>query len=68
MESGAETLRLLERGGTLYVCGRASTIGTGVRTALQQILVREKSMQPTEAEAQLERWQGKGVLRLDVFD
>ena len=68
VESGAETLRLLERGGTLYVCGRASTIGTGVRTALQQILACEKSMQPTEAEAQLERWQGEGVLRLDVFD
>jgi sulfite reductase (NADPH) flavoprotein alpha-component len=68
VESGAETLRLLERGGILYVCGRASTIGTGVRTALQQILAREKSMQPTEAEAHLERWQGEGVLRLDVFD
>ena len=59
VQSGAEVLKLLERGGILYVCGRASTIGTGVRTALQQILAREKSMQPSEAEAQLERWQGK---------
>lgn len=58
---------LARRDAMLYVCGRASTIGKGVRDALAQIVAKGERISLARAEERIERWAADGKLRFDLF-
>lgn len=53
---------------TLYVCGRASTLGRSIDAALLDALMQREQMTQAEALAQLEHWGAEGRYRRDLFD
>ncbi|ABI57236.1 flavodoxin/nitric oxide synthase [Alkalilimnicola ehrlichii MLHE-1] len=68
-EAGAELLDWLERrDALLYACGKASTLGRGLREALTGVLVEQRGLAPPEARERLRQWEAEGRLRLDLID
>jgi sulfite reductase (NADPH) flavoprotein alpha-component len=59
---------LVERGAILYACGKAHTVGEGVRAALLRILVEQGALSEDEASRRLQRWEAEGTLRFDLID
>ena len=58
---------LARRDAVLYVCGRASTVGKGVRDVLAQIVATGERIPVASAAQRIERWHGDGKLRFDLF-
>jgi len=68
LEQGDEVLQWLDRGGQLYICGRASTLGRSSEEALLALLQQQRGLSADAAREQLERWSADGVLHRDLFD
>ena len=64
---GDQLLEWINRGAALYICGRASTLGTGIDAALKRVLQRN-GLSAAEAEARLAGWAEQGVIHRDLFD
>jgi sulfite reductase (NADPH) flavoprotein alpha-component len=68
-EQGVLLLRWLDRPEcVLYVCGRASTLGHSIDTALTDVLVQQRGQTPAQAREQLDQWAASGKYRRDLFD
>jgi sulfite reductase (NADPH) flavoprotein alpha-component len=66
-EQGAEVMRWMEElGALIYVCGGASTLGTGVETALLDSIAAHPVAGETATQT-LERWKAQGRVKLDLF-
>jgi sulfite reductase (NADPH) flavoprotein alpha-component len=59
---------LVDRNAVLYACGKANTVGEGVRSALLRIVSEQGNRSQDEASRQLQRWEAEGKLRFDVID
>lgn len=68
VENGARLARyLLDDGGVLYVCGRASTIGQSIFVTLVDILIHDRAFDADQARRQVDLWRQNGTVRLDLF-
>lgn len=69
IEQGVDVLDwLVRQHGSLYTCGRASTVGQSVEAALRTIIARHgPAFGLGDPDATLAQWKADGTLRVDVF-
>ncbi|GAA0682015.1 hypothetical protein GCM10009104_03500 [Marinobacterium maritimum] len=66
-QCGDKLLEWVSRGASLYICGRASTLGKGIDEVLVRLL-QGQGMTLDGAQAELARWSERGVMHRDLFD
>ncbi len=66
-QRGDKLLEWINQGASLYICGRASTLGKGIDKVLLRLL-QERGMTLTEAQSELASWSDRGVMHRDLFD
>jgi sulfite reductase (NADPH) flavoprotein alpha-component len=59
---------LTARDAILYACGRLSTLGRGLDTALTGVARTQGRLEPEAADALVARWRAGGRIRRDLFD
>ncbi|MDR3409836.1 MAG: PepSY domain-containing protein [Formivibrio sp.] len=68
LAQGPELLRWMnENNALIYVCGRSSTLGIAVESALLNVLASHPDVQRESPEEILARWKADGRLKLDLF-
>lgn len=66
-QCGDKLLDWINRGASLYICGRASTLGKGIDEVLVRLL-QGQGMTQDAAQTELARWSEQGVMHRDLFD
>jgi sulfite reductase (NADPH) flavoprotein alpha-component len=59
---------LTKRDAILYACGRLSTLGHSLDTALAEIARSQGGLTPEAADVLVARWRSEGRIRRDLFD
>ncbi len=66
-QRGEQLLEWMNQGASLYICGRASTLGKGMDRVLHAVLT-DHGFSKDEARVELARWEAEGQVHRDLFD